>query len=326
MRPAPLAIAISVALHAAAVAGYQLHDAKPPELRLVSPAPADVAPEPEPVAIVLLPDHAPALAVAPRIRDSRPASHGTSRAPATSTAAISSVHGDRQPEAHGTEPAGSAAAPPPEGGFTEGLSTDFVDHFLANSKPLEHEPAPTGELHPNGREMKSNHDTFDAHVGRDGYVTMDTKPDVDVHPGCLFGGCKMAFDDALMRRHGIDPYASAKRQWLDKTRDERVAMGIAFKKEELAHSAIYMQKNLEWMWQHTGDPAERKHALFELWDEAAETGEDELVQGGAAARAYLIGFVRSRLPAGSPEAFSEQELAELNAHRTSHATFAPYAP
>jgi len=134
----------------------------------------------------------------------------------------------------------------------------------------------------------------------------------------------MAFDDMLMRGHGIDPYASAKRQWLEKTFDERAAIGLAHRKDELARSAQYMQRNLTWMWRRTTDPRERKQAVFELWDEVAETGDDDLVRGGQAARAYVLGFVRSHMPEGSAGAFTADELAQLNAHRHSHEVFSPY--
>ena len=186
------------------------------------------------------------------------------------------------------------------------------------------QPPPTGELHPAGRELKSDHETFSARVSRDGTAHLTDKPDVDLHITCLFGGCKMALDDALMRRHGIDPYASAKRQWLDKTFEERAALGLANRKEDLARSAEFMQKNVHYAWQHTRDAAERKEALFELWDDCAESGDDDLVRGGAAARDYLVGFVRAHLPPGSADAFTADEIAKLNAHRKSRAAFDPY--
>ena len=43
-----------------------------------------------------------------------------------------------------------------------------------------------------------------------------------------------------------------------------------------------------------------------------------------AARGYLVGFIRTRLPDGSAGAFTSDELARLNAHKQSQATFAPY--
>jgi hypothetical protein len=207
-----------------------------------------------------------------------------------------------------------------------GMSEDFVAGFLGDSKPLApRDPEPSGELQPSGGgTFESKHDAFDAHINRDGTVDLHDKPDVDVHLGCLFGGCPMSIDDAIMRRHGVDPYAATKLHWLDRTRDERARIGLVNRKDMLAHSAQYMKRNLDYMWAKTNDAAERKRSLFELWDEVAETGDEDLVQGGAAARAYLIGFIRAHLPAGSPDAFTTDELTQLNARKQSHATFAPY--
>jgi hypothetical protein len=226
------------------------------------------------------------------------------------------------------------SAPRPELG--RGLSDRFFDDYVENSQPAPSEPAPTGELEPSGHgTYRSKHEAFDAQVNRDGTVRLHDTPDVgDFHiPWAQIGSVRvplpmiigrMSFDDALMRRYGIDPYAAEKLRWLDKTRDERARIGLANRKYDLAHSTQFMQANLEWLWKKTADPAERKQALFELWDEVAETGDDDLVRGGAAARTYLIGFVRAHLPAGSPGAFTTPELDRLNAHRTSRERFAPY--
>jgi hypothetical protein len=181
------------------------------------------------------------------------------------------------------------------------------------------------ELKPAGNgTYQSHHGAFDATVARDGTVNLHDKPSVELSPGCIFAGCPMNLDDAMMRAAGIDPYRAAKLHWLDKTREERFQIGLANRKTELAHSAQAMQRNLTWMWNKTRDPVERKQALFELWDEVAESGDDDLVRGGEAARRYLVGFVRSKLPEGSAGAFTGDELAQLNAHRRSHEPFAPY--
>jgi hypothetical protein len=322
MRPVAWAVAISTAFHAAAAAwvGTREHPK-----HVVVPV---VTTDPEPLDVVLLEDH---VAVAVPARDSAKMSQGASR-----DSRLATEHRQRSETAKGsatpnpTAPShshymtmrGGSEGEQPE--IRSGVSNGFVDHFLESSKPIEAPAAPTGELHQNGRELESEHETFGARVARDGTVHLDDKPDIHVDLGCLVGGCKMALDDALMRQAGIDPYASAKRQWLEKTFEERARLGLANRKEDLARSAEYMQRNLTWMWQKTSDPGERKQALFELWDDVAETGDDDLIHGGQAARTYVVGFIRSHLPAGSPGAFSDTEVAQLNAHRRSHAMFAPY--
>ena len=69
------------------------------------------------------------------------------------------------------------------------------------------------------------------------------------------------------------------------------------------------------------DPAGRRHALFELWDDVSEDGDAALVRAGADARTYLVGVIRSMRPSLE---FTPDELAQLNAHRRSRAVFAPY--
>ena len=75
-------------------------------------------------------------------------------------------------------------------------------------------------------------------------------------------------------------------------------------------------------WEQTRDVRERKRAVFELWDDCAESGDADLVQGARDARATIATFVQAHLT-GS-DAYTPGELAELNAHKMSTATFAPY--
>ncbi len=130
--------------------------------------------------------------------------------------------------------------------------------------------------------------------------------------------------DALMRGQGIDPYASKKLKFLDSTRAERVQIGKRHRTEQLAMAPEIMKRNLDRLWARVADPAVRREALFELWDECAETGTEELVSAGQAARKLVDGFILARLPAGSPDAFTPAELTAFNRRRSSTAVFAPY--
>jgi len=151
----------------------------------------------------------------------------------------------------------------------------------------------------------------------------DRKPDHgDVSTLPILGG---GFDvtDALMRRNGQDPYASRKLAYLDSTRDQRVQIGQRHRQEQLEQAAVIMKGNLDRVWS-LPTPAARREALFELWDECAETGSDRLVAAGREARKLVVGVIRSRIPAGSTDAYPPDELAALNRRRQSKATFAPY--
>lgn len=154
----------------------------------------------------------------------------------------------------------------------------------------------------------------------------DDKPTSSNIAALPLAGGSFDLTDILMRRHGQDPYASKKLKVLDATRDERVQIGAAHRHEQLAHATQLMKAALERVWASNLDLPAKKRALFELWDDCAETGAEDLVEATRQGRAFLIGFVNAKLPAGSATAFSPGELAQLNAHRQSHATFAPYTP
>lgn len=181
------------------------------------------------------------------------------------------------------------------------------------------------ELLPDGEGTKADHHTFRAKFNPDGTVASITdKRNLRANKIPLSG--EFDITDAMMRRQGIDPYSSYKLKVLDETREERVAIGKRYRTLELAQSKHHMQRNLDRLWSTTTDVVARKQALFELWDDCAEEGSEELMKGGASARAHLIGFIRSKLPAGSTEAFTQTELAHFNKQRKSRATFAPYEP
>jgi hypothetical protein len=130
----------------------------------------------------------------------------------------------------------------------------------------------------------------------------------------------------LMRKLGVgDAYVARKLKALDDTRIERAEKGAAFKEEQLAHAAQFMQANLERLWAGTQNPDERKAVLFELWDECGE-GEGPTGQAGATARSMVIGWIRARLPAGGRAAYTAEELKVLDGRRSSHQHFVPYEP
>jgi hypothetical protein len=135
---------------------------------------------------------------------------------------------------------------------------------------------------------------------------------------------KFDVTDAWMRSRGQDPYASKKLRVLDATRDERVQIGASYRREQLVHATQLVKVAADRVWGSGLDVAAKKRALFELWDDCAEAGTPELVEAGQRARAFLVGFVNAKLPAGSESAFSRAELEQLNAHRRSRIVFAPY--
>lgn len=197
----------------------------------------------------------------------------------------------------------------------------------------------TAEITPGGRGGYKVDDTvFKGRIEADGSVSIKDKPNLQhqfkswkhVKQVLLLGGplalLTIEFDvtDALMRKKKIDPYASRKLAFLDETREARVELGRAHRKEVLARTAEIVTQNLAATWQLIVDHEERKRALFEIWDEVDEAGDEDLVEAGKAARSAVIGFIRGHLPRGGEHAFTADDLERLNRKRKSRATFAPY--
>ena len=107
----------------------------------------------------------------------------------------------------------------------------------------------------------------------------------------------------LHRKLVGDPYASRKLKLLDDTRAVRVLMGGVYRAPQRARSGELIARNLQRLWAEVPDAAARREALFAMWDECAE-GEGPSGEAGDRARVMVIGWIRGKLPAGSPEAFS----------------------
>jgi hypothetical protein len=139
--------------------------------------------------------------------------------------------------------------------------------------------------------------------------------------GSLLGGT--ADISAWLQRKLLgDPYASRKLKLLDETRDERVARGTKFRSQQLARSAEIATKNLARI-VDSMSAAEKKEALFELWDECEE-GDGPTGQAGQRVRALVLGYIRTHLPAGSASAYTADEIAAFDARRSSKQPFTPY--
>lgn len=157
-----------------------------------------------------------------------------------------------------------------------------------------------------------------------GALALDKGPNPGDGGGIPIAAGGFDLTDAFMRGRGSDPYASKKLAFLDSTRDERVRIGRQHRSEQLAQVAPVVRANLARVWSATTDPRQRKQALFEMWDECEETGSEEVVQAAATARALIVAFIRTHVPASGPDAYTAAELAACNRAKRSVAPFAPY--
>jgi len=131
--------------------------------------------------------------------------------------------------------------------------------------------------------------------------------------------------DAVMRMVGQDPYDAKKRAFLERTFDERVEIGRKHRSDQLEDAERFILAHAEQLWDRADFTiAEKRELVFELWDDCAETGDDELVDAGQRARAALLRFISVRMPAGSDDGFSASEIKALDRRRHSKAHFAPY--
>jgi hypothetical protein len=170
-------------------------------------------------------------------------------------------------------------------------------------------------IHPTGGgRYGTTHKTYTAAIEPDGTTHLQDRPNWQWES--IF---KATFDvtDWAMRSYGDDPYLRAKRRFLDRTRPERFAIGMRYRAEQLARTPQLVQANIDRLWAKVRDPWERKQALFELWDDCAETGEPAVVEAGRVARTFVLGVIHARVT------YTPDELARLNARRRSTARFEP---
>lgn len=115
------------------------------------------------------------------------------------------------------------------------------------------------------------------------------------------------------------------REWfMERTADLRAHL---WRDDGLRSSFERLPRLLVWVWSEPRwSLTERRELLFGIWDEAAEPDDRELGDAGAHARKLIERFVRSELPAGSANGFSDEELARFNARRARGPRFDPYHP
>ncbi|HET9482662.1 MAG TPA: hypothetical protein VFO79_01790, partial [Xanthomonadales bacterium] len=180
------------------------------------------------------------------------------------------------------------------------LAAKRAELVALNAKREAEELKPAG-----GGTYRTEKETFRAKVNADGSLKLEDKPE------------NMDAQDRLMLEHGIDPYAKVKLDYLDRTREQRVALGKRYREQELKKSVIYMQQHIARLYATTSDAAKIKESLFELWDECSETGTPEEIAGGEAARAFVLAVIRAKVK------YTTEELHALNAKRHSKQRFAP---
>jgi hypothetical protein len=126
-------------------------------------------------------------------------------------------------------------------------------------------------------------------------------------------------EGALMQSLGQDPFVAERIWFMEQTAVVREEREDRARADREARAIQRMSGRLAAIWQDTTDtPEQRRRELFDAWDGSAEDDR------GHRARDAVLSFVRANLPAGSEDAFTDLELARLNATRESAERFAPY--
>jgi hypothetical protein len=146
----------------------------------------------------------------------------------------------------------------------------------------------------------------------DGGASVDL--DDQYRPKVRFG-----VDDAIARSAGDDPHYAERSWFLEQTEALRRRLARKARDTRAARGLARLRRRLDAVWSAAGRSyAQKRRMLFQIWDDCAQN------ERGERARRVVEGFVRSRLPAGSSEAYTRSELARLNRGRASDARFAPY--
>jgi hypothetical protein len=127
--------------------------------------------------------------------------------------------------------------------------------------------------------------------------------------------------DAAMRQLGEDPYDSYGRPRNPQAAEiQRVTAAAAAQEAAVKVALGELPDRLEAIWEAPGmDADSKRRVLFALWNETSDTPEGEL------ARRVIESFIRERLPPGSADAFSAEELAQYRAVGEP-GRFDPYGP
>lgn len=303
-----------------------------------------------------------------------PTREGPALPPGTPPKASTQLPGPKaSPEPPGpktsSEPPGPKASPTPEGPAQLPAPRGAR---ATSARPWLAEPAPTGD--PEGSRgslaLSRQRDGSMLYVDPGKRFTAAVNPDGSVRFGNRWGrdqhGERMRGSGAALRQigpsglgavgvgitgptewllflSGQERDAAARTEFLNRTRDLRIQIAVAFTMRLLDTRLAELNQELLGLWSDASRSLpERRALLFARWDECDERLTRGLPAGGELpaeavsqidearlsaadrARRTIEGFIRRQLPAGSPRAYTAQELAELNRRRVSAEPFAPY--
>jgi hypothetical protein len=124
--------------------------------------------------------------------------------------------------------------------------------------------------------------------------------------------------DEYYRMLGEDPYRYEKAKFLSNTFDMRLKMAAESQVHDLRRSLHDLPSRLEQLWQDTSlPPAARRLIICSLY---RELGDDRSLEPSR----VITHFVRTRLPLGSPDAYTPAELEACTAGLDKGRRWSPY--
>lgn len=152
----------------------------------------------------------------------------------------------------------------------------------------------------------------------DGSVRFEDRPNVQTNGISASGTFDLT--EAIMGASGQDPLRAEREYFMRQTEEVRARLEAEHRGREMSQGLSRLPGRLEGIWSATRRTTEARRArIFSIWDEATEDDES-----GREARAIVLRWIRERLPAGSADAFTADELRRFNASRESREEFAPY--
>ncbi|MFO0692675.1 MAG: hypothetical protein U0230_03905 [Polyangiales bacterium] len=281
-----------------------------PEPSEPTPSPAEVVPTPPPVEASTAPAPSPVVSVPGGLRiDPRAVALAVQPGPSSGVPRAAEP-GVVEPSAAERERALEAA-----------VSRDLAG--AANARPWVSRRGPP-DLHRRSDGSYVYAGTgFSARIAADGSISFSDRSTAgfDGFGNSQRQGITAHFDlnDVMFRRRGNDPYQAERSWFMRETEELRNRLSDTARGEQAVTATRTVRGRLLRIWQDEGrTPEQRRQAIFRIWDDCAE---DET---GEAIRHAVVGWVREQLPHGSEGAYTDVELARLNAGRDSASPFRPY--
>ena len=187
----------------------------------------------------------------------------------------------------------------------------------AMARPWLSRTEPTLTPRPDGTLEYRGH-AFTARIAPDGAVSFSDRDAVQADEMLQGGPARFDLTDMAMRGAGQDPYAAEREWFMEHTEEVRARLETEARSRERDAALRGVPGRLAAIWNREQPAFVRRRAIFRMWDDCDEEGD------GLNVRRQVIEFIRTQIPQTSADAFTTQELLQLNARRDSTMEFDPY--